>query len=113
MIQYQPWKILTGSKNYFKIANRFLLIARQIIKPKFKSMKKLNIPEYYPGYYTTTDHPGIIDVENANFISILAKGSFKEEIFYQPIALLEQAAQAVIALFQESSKGYGLSAFDL
>jgi len=46
-------------------------------------MKKLNIPEYYPHYYMATDHPEIIDVENANFISILAKGSFTEEIFYQ------------------------------
>ena len=44
-------------------------------------MKKLNIQEYYPRYYTATDHPEIIDVEDANFISILAKGSFTEEIF--------------------------------
>jgi hypothetical protein len=29
-------------------------------------MKKLNIPEYYQRYYTATDHPEIIDVENAN-----------------------------------------------
>ena len=38
-------------------------------------MKKLNNPEYYPRYYATTDHPEIIEVENANFISILAKES--------------------------------------
>jgi hypothetical protein len=71
-------------------------------------MKKLNIPEYYPRYYTATDHPEIIDVENANFISLLAKGSFTEEIFYQRIALLKQAAQAVIDLFQDSGKGFEL-----
>ena len=38
-------------------------------------MKKLNIPEYYPRYYKATDHPEIMDVENANFISIQATGS--------------------------------------
>jgi hypothetical protein len=52
-------------------------------------MKKINIPEYYPRYYTASDHPEIIDAENANFISILAKGSFTEKIFYQRIALLK------------------------
>lgn len=75
-------------------------------------MKKLNIPEYYPRYYTATGHPEIIDVENANFISILAKGSFTEEIFYQRIALLKQAAQAVIDLFQDSGKGFELSVLE-
>ena len=75
-------------------------------------MKKLNIPEYYPRYYTATDHPEIIDVENANFISILAKGSFTEEIFYQRIALLKQAAQVVIDLFQDSGKSFELSVLE-
>ena len=75
-------------------------------------MKKLNIPEHYPGYYSATDHPEIIDVENANFISILAKGSFTEEIFYQRIALLKQASQAVINLFQDSGKGFELSVLE-
>ena len=75
-------------------------------------MKKLNIPEYYPRYYTATDHPEIIDVENANFISILAKGSFTEKIFYQRIALLKQAGQAAIDLFQDSGKGFELSVLE-
>ena len=75
-------------------------------------MKKLNIPEYYPHYYTATDHPEIIDVENAHFISILAKGSFTEEIFYQRIALLKRAARAVIDLFQDSGKGFELSVLE-
>src|SRR5579859_4045624 len=71
-------------------------------------MNELNIREYYPRYYTATDYPEIIDVENANFISLLAKGSFTEGIFYQRIALLKQAAQAVIDLFQDSGKGFVL-----
>jgi hypothetical protein len=75
-------------------------------------MKKLNIPEYYPRYYTATDHPEIIDVENAQFISILAKGSFTEKIFYQRIDLLKQAAQAVIDLFQDSGKAFELSVLE-
>ncbi|MDB5153295.1 MAG: hypothetical protein JWR54_2046 [Mucilaginibacter sp.] len=75
-------------------------------------MKKLDIPEYYPHYYTATDHPERIDVENANFISILGKGSFMEEIFYQRIALLKQATQAVIDLFQDSGKGFELSVLE-
>jgi hypothetical protein len=75
-------------------------------------MKKLNIPEYYPGYYTATDHPEMIDVENANFISILAKGSFTEEIFYQRIALLKRAAGAVTDLFQGSGKDFELSVLE-
>ncbi len=75
-------------------------------------MKKLNIPEHYPHYYKATDHPEIIDVENANFISILAKGSFTEEIFYQRIALLKNAAQAVIDLFQDSGIGFELSVLE-
>ena len=75
-------------------------------------MKKLNIPEYYPRYYTATDHPEIIEIENANFISLPAKGSFTEEIFYQRIALLKQAAQAVIALFQDSGKSFELSVLE-
>jgi hypothetical protein len=75
-------------------------------------MKNLNIPEYYPRYYTATDHPEIIDVENANFISILAKGSFTEEIFYKRIALLKQATQTVIDLFQDSGKGFELSVLE-
>jgi hypothetical protein len=75
-------------------------------------MKKLNIPEHYPRYYTTTDHPEIIDVENVNFISILAKGSFTEDIFYQRIALLKQVTEAVIALFQDSGKGFELSVLE-
>lgn len=75
-------------------------------------MKKLKIPEYYPSHYTATDYPEIIDVESANFISILAKGSFTEEIFYTRIALLKQAAQAVINLFQDSGKGFELSVLE-
>lgn len=75
-------------------------------------MKKLNIPEHYPRYYTATDHPEIIDVENANFISILAKGSFTEKIFYQRIALLKQAAEAIIDLFQDSGKSFELSVLE-
>ena len=75
-------------------------------------MKKLSIPEYYPGYYTATDHPEIINVEKANFISILAKGSFTEEIFYHRIALLKQTAQAVIDHFQDSAKSFELSVLE-
>jgi hypothetical protein len=75
-------------------------------------MKKLPIPEYYPRHYTATDHPEIIEVESANFISILAKGSFTDEIFYQRIALLKQAALAVINLFQDSGKGFELSVLE-
>jgi hypothetical protein len=75
-------------------------------------MEKLNIQEHYPRYYKATDHPEIIDVENANFISILAKGSFTEEIFYRRIALLKHAAQAVIDLFQDSEKGFELSVLE-
>jgi len=75
-------------------------------------VKKLSIPKYYPRYYTAADHPEIIDVENANFISILAKGSFTEEIFYHRIALLKQAAQAVIDLFQDSGKGFEMSVLE-
>ena len=75
-------------------------------------MEKLNIQEHYPRYYKATDHPEIIDVENANFISILAKGSFTEEIFYQRIALLKHAAQAVIDLFQDSGKDFVLSVLE-
>ena len=68
-------------------------------------MKKHNIPDYYPRYYAATDYPEIIDVEDVNFISILAKGSFTEEIFHQRLALLRQAAQAVIDLFSGFQKG--------
>jgi hypothetical protein len=75
-------------------------------------MKKINIPEYYPLYYKATDHPEIVDVENANFISILAKGSFTEEIFYRRIALLKQAARAVIDLFLDSAEGFELSVLE-
>ncbi len=75
-------------------------------------MKKLNIPEYYPHYYTATDHPEIIDVEDANFISILAKGSFAKKIFYQRIALLKQAAEAIIDLFQDSGNSFELSVLE-
>ena len=75
-------------------------------------MKKLNIPEYYPHYYTATDHPEIINLEDANFISLLAKGSFTEKIFYQRIALLKQAAQAIIDLFQDSGNSFELSVLE-
>src|SRR5260370_41286872 len=75
-------------------------------------MKKLNIPKCYPSYYTATDHPEVIHIENANFISILAKGSFTEEIFYQRIALLKQAAQGVIDLFQDSEKAFEMSVLE-
>ena len=72
----------------------------------------MNIPEYYQRYYTATDHPEIIDVEDANFISILAKGSFTEKIFYQRIALLKLAAQAIIDLFQDSVNSFELSVLE-
>ncbi len=72
----------------------------------------MNIPEYYQRYYTATDHPEIIDVEDANFISILAKGSFTEKIFYQRIALLTQAAREIIDLFQDSEKSFELSVLE-
>jgi len=75
-------------------------------------MKKLNIPEYYPRYYTATDLPEIIEVEDANFISIIAKGSFTEKIFYQRIALLKQAVQAVTDLFQDPGKSFELSVLE-
>src|ERR1700722_14340073 len=75
-------------------------------------MKKLIIPEYYARYFTATDHPEIIDVENAQFISIVATGSLTEKIFYQRIDLLKQAAQAVIDLFQYSEKAFELSVLE-
>lgn len=75
-------------------------------------MKILSIPEQYRSYYTATDSPEVIDIENASFISIVAKGSFTEEIFYQRIALLKQAGRAVIDLFQDSGKGFELSVLE-
>jgi hypothetical protein len=75
-------------------------------------MKKLNIPKCYPSYYTATDHPEVIYIENANFISILAKGSFTEEIFYQRIALLKQTVLGIIDLFQDSEKAFEMSVLE-
>jgi len=75
-------------------------------------MKKLNIQANYPAYYTAATHPELIDVENANFISILAKGSFTEEIFYERIALLKQAARSVIDFFNDTNQAFELSVLE-
>ena len=75
-------------------------------------MKKLNIQANYPAYYTAATHPELIDVENANFISILAKGSFTEEIFYERIALLKQAARSVIDFFNNTDQAFELSVLE-
>jgi hypothetical protein len=75
-------------------------------------MKKLNIIKKYPGYYTAADHAEVIHVENANFISILAKGSFTEEIFYERIALLKQVAQLVIDIFKDGDQAFNQSVLE-
>jgi len=75
-------------------------------------MKELNITEKYPNYYAATDHPEVIYVENANFISILAKGSFTEKIFYERIALLKQAVSLIIDIFKDSDQAFELSVLE-
>jgi len=75
-------------------------------------MEKLNILEKYPSYYTSADHPEVIYVENTNFISILAKGSFTEKIFYERIALLREAARLVIGIFNGSGQAFGQSVLE-
>jgi hypothetical protein len=75
-------------------------------------MKKINITEKYPGYYTAPDYPEVINVEKANFVSLQAKGSFSEKIFYARIALLKQVVRLVIDIFKDSGQGFEQSVLE-
>jgi hypothetical protein len=75
-------------------------------------MKKLNIPERYPTYYFAADSPEIIDIDKANFISIKARGSFTENIFYERISVLKQFTQIIIDTFKGTDQAFELSVLE-
>jgi hypothetical protein len=72
-------------------------------------MKTLNLPEYYASDYTAANDPEVIHIEKGKFISIIGKGSFTEDIFYQRINLLKQAVLALIKLYKGSEQDFEMS----
>ena len=77
-------------------------------------MKRLNLLKKYPHYYSSKEAPELIEVEKAKFISIHARGSFTDKIFYDRIEALTHTTHAVKELFENSdqafdtSSGYGM-----
>lgn len=75
-------------------------------------MKKLNLQQHYPDYYNASDRPEVVHIADTSFISVTAKGSFTEKIFYERITLLKQVTQAVIDIFQDSAKAFEMSVLE-
>jgi hypothetical protein len=76
------------------------------------SMKKLNLLKKYPHYYSSTKTPELIEIEKAKFISVRAKGSFTDKIFYDRIEGLIHTADAVKELFENSDQAFDVSVLE-
>jgi hypothetical protein len=75
-------------------------------------MKKLKLPGHYTRDYAATTHPELIHIEKAKFISIIGKGSFTDEIFYQRIDFLKQVVLLVINLYEGTEKDFAISSLE-
>ena len=75
-------------------------------------MKRLNLLKKYPHYYSSKEAPELIEVEKAKFISIHAKGSFTDKIFYNRITALTHTAHAVKELFENSDQAFDVSVLE-
>jgi hypothetical protein len=75
-------------------------------------MKRLNLLKKYPHYYSSKEAPEVIEVEKAKFISIHAKGSFTDKIFYDRIEALTLTADAVKELFENSDQAFDVSVLE-
>ncbi len=71
-------------------------------------MKKLNLLKKYPHYYSSKEVPEFIDVEEAKFVSITAKGSFIDRIYYDRIEALKLTANAVKEFYEDSPKAFDI-----
>lgn len=68
------------------------------------SMSKKNLTELYPDYYSASGNPEMINIGKMYFVSMLAKGSFTDGIFYQRIAVLQQVVQKISDVFKGSDQ---------
>jgi hypothetical protein len=75
-------------------------------------MKRLNLLKKHPHYYSSKETPELIEIEKAKFISIHAKGSFTDEIFYDRIEALTRTAHAVKELFENSDQAFDVSVLE-
>jgi hypothetical protein len=75
-------------------------------------MKRLNLLKKYPQYYSSKESPELVEIENAKFISIHAKGSFTDKIFYDRIEALTTTAYAVQELFENSDQAFDVSVLE-
>jgi hypothetical protein len=75
-------------------------------------MKRLNLLKKYPHYYSSKEVPELIEVEKAKFISIHAKGSFTDKIFYDRIKALTHTAHAVKEFFENSDQAFDVSVLE-
>ena len=75
-------------------------------------MKSLNLTKKYASYYTAAPSPEVVDVEGTVFVSITAKGSFTEDVFYERIALLKKTLQLVIDTFKDSDQAFEQSVLE-
>ncbi len=79
---------------------------------KHAYLKRLNLLKKYPHYYSSKDTPELIEVEKAIFVSIHAKGSFTDKIFYDRIEALTRTAHAVKEPFENSDQAFDVSVLE-
>jgi hypothetical protein len=72
-------------------------------------MKGLNLLKKYQHHYSSKEVPEFIDVEAAKYISIPAKGSFLEKIYYDRIKALKRTAHAVKEFFEDSPQAFDIA----
>jgi hypothetical protein len=75
-------------------------------------MKRLNLLKKYPHYYSSKKAPEIIEVEKAKFISIHAKGSFTDKIFYDRIEALTNTTDAIKGFFENTDQAFDVSVLE-
>ena len=71
-------------------------------------MKRLNLLKEFPHYYSSKEVPEFVDVEAAKFVSITAKGSFIDRIYYDRIEALKLTVNAVKRFYEDSQQAFDI-----
>src|ERR1700722_6304184 len=90
----------------------YKLVGSEKLGIKQTDMKGLNLLKEYPQYYSSKKTPEIVEVGKAKFISIRAKGSFLDQIFYDRIEVLTHAANEVKGLYENSDQAFQVSVLE-
>lgn len=76
-------------------------------------MNKLNVLHKYKNYYTAKEHPEVVEIEKASYLSILGHGSPGTTAFYQKKAAIKEFVAALENILVEIDFAFSSSVVEI